>query len=237
LTTAPERSASGRVPEPLSTVVRVQYRVAMSRSVICVSHEQGAGGRALAKAVAEELSYRLVDEEVMAHAADIEGVSVEELVDVEQRKSFFSRLMIDFGRSGAPAAYGAMAVPPGTLAAMRSPDQLRSAITTAIEEIAASGRVVIASHAASHLLSGDHVLRVLVVAPTDVRVARMAELQDLDQNTAADQVAKSDAGRRDYLKRFYNVDRESPDQYDLVVNTAGIDPSVLTSLIVEAAQH
>ena len=32
-------------------------------------------------------------------------------------------------------------------------------------------------------------------------------------------VKDSDAGRRDYLKRFYSVDRESPTDYDLVVNT------------------
>jgi len=207
----------------------------MTRSVICVSHESGAGGRALAEAVAAQLGYRFVDEEVMAHAAEIEGIPVGELVDVEKRKSFFSRLMIDFGRSGV-AEYGIPAVPPGALAAMRSSDQLRSAITTAIEDIASSGRVVIASHAASHALTGNHVLRVLVVSPTDVRVARMAELLDLDIDAASDQVAKADAGRRDYLKRFYRITGESPVHYDLVVNTSGIDPDALTSLIVQAAQ-
>ena len=208
----------------------------MTRSVICVSHETGAGGRAFAKAVAEQLGYRFVDEEVMAHAAEIEGVSVGELVDVEKRKSFFSRLMTDFGQSGA-GLYGMPVVPPGTMAAMRSSDQLRSAITTAIEEIAKSGRVVIASHAASHVLRGDDVLRVLVVAPIDTRIARMAELQNIDRNEASAQVSKADGNRRDYLKRFYGIDQESPAQYDLVVNTGSIDPDALTSLVVEAAQH
>jgi cytidylate kinase len=208
----------------------------MTRSVICVSHESGAGGRALAKAVAEHLGYRFADEEVMAHAAEIEGVSVEELVDVEKRKSFFSRLMTDFGQSGA-SMYGMPAVPPGTMAAMRSSDQLRSAITAAIEEIATSGRVVIASHAASHVLRGHDVLRVLVVAPIDTRITRMAELQNIDRNEASKQISKADGNRRDYLKRFYGIDRESPAQYDLVVNTGSIDPDALTSLVVEAAQH
>ena len=189
----------------------------------------------MAKAVAAQLGYRFVDEEVIAHAAETEGVPVGELVDVEKRKSFLSRLMVDFGRSGA-VVYGVPPVPPGALAAMRSSDQLRSAITTAIEEIASSGRVVIASHAASFALTGDDVLRVLVVSPIDVRVARMAELQGLDGDAASDQVSKADANRRDYLKRFYGIDRESPAHYDLVVNTGGIDPEALTSLIVQAAQ-
>lgn len=32
-------------------------------------------------------------------------------------------------------------------------------------------------------------------------------------------ITDADAGRRDYLKRFFGVDRESPTDYDLVINT------------------
>ena len=105
----------------------------MTRSVICVSHQAGAGGRELATAVAESLGYRYVDEEVMAHAAEIERVPVEELVDVERRKSFFSRLMIDFGRSGG-AMYGAVGVPAELVTGLATPDRLRNAIRAAIEQ-------------------------------------------------------------------------------------------------------
>jgi cytidylate kinase len=202
--------------------------------VICVSHQAGAGGRELATAVAERLGYRFVDEEVMAHAAATERVTVEELADVERRKSFFSRLMIDFGHSGT-AMYGGAGMPAEVMAGLATPDKLRGAIRTAIEEIAAAGRVVIVSHAASHALSGGHVLRVLVVAPDDVRRGRVAATGE-DDKQAAKRLAAEDAGRSDYLKRFYGIDHESPDQYDLVVNTGRIAPTDFVPLVVSAAE-
>lgn len=207
----------------------------MTRSVICVSHEPGAAGRELAAAVAEQLGYRYVDEEVVARAAAAEHVTVEELADVERRRSFLSRLMVDFGRTGG-AMYGAVGVPVDVVAGPPTPDRLRAAIRNAIEEIAGAGRVVIVSHAASHALAGDHVLRVLVVAPDDVRVERLAEAGGGDHKSAAKRLAEHDAARRDYLKRFYDIDREAPDHYDLVVNTGRIDPASLVPVVAGAAQ-
>lgn len=209
------------------------YGAAMTRSVICVSHEPGAGGRELARMVAETLGYRYVDEEIMAKAAADEGVTVEELADVERRKSFFSRLMTDFGQSGA-GMYGPTIIPPEVV--LRTPDSLRSAITTAIEDLASQGKTVIVSHAASHALSGDHVLRVLVVAPDGVRCSRIAIDLELDERDAAKQMADGDAGRRDYLKRFYRIDREAADQYDIVVNTGSLALEALAKLVVAAAE-
>lgn len=204
----------------------------MTRSVICVSHQSGAGGRELATAVAERLGYRYVDEEVMAHAAETERVPVEELADVERRKSFFSRLMVDFGRSGG-AMYGAVGVPAELVVGLPTPERLQGAIRNAIEDIASAGRVVIVSHAASHALVGDHVLRVLVVAPENVRAARLAESDGGEHPERV--VAQHDAGRRDYLKRFYGISHEGPEQYDIVVNTGRIDPIAFADLVVSAA--
>lgn len=207
----------------------------MTRSVICISHETGAGGPGLARALAERLRYRYVDEEVLARAAEAERVSIAEIVDVERRKSFFARLITDFGRSGGPM-YHPAAIPAEWTAGVPTSDQLRGAIRGAIEDLATEGRVVITSHAASHALVGDHVLRVLVVAPSDARAAAIAEAGGMDLPAARKRIADDDAGRRDYLKRFYDVERESPVQYDLVVNTGGLDQAALLTLLVSAVE-
>lgn len=204
----------------------------MPRSVICVSHESGAGGQELAIGVAERLGYRIVDEEVVAHAANREQVTVEQLADVERRKSFFTRAMTDFGTSGA-AWFGAGSVPPELLS-IPTPRQLRAAIRTAIEDIAGGGEVVIVSHAASHALVGDHVLRVLVVAPAAVRASRLAE-GGLSGKSLDKAVADEDAGRRAYLKDFYGIDHETAHDYDLVVNTGSIAPAAFVDVVVAAA--
>ena len=47
----------------------------------------------------------------------------------------------------------------------------------------------------------------------------------------------SDAGRRDYLKRFYDVGEELPPTYDLVVNTDALSVELAAELVVRAASR
>jgi cytidylate kinase len=48
-------------------------------------------------------------------------------------------------------------------------------------------------------------------------------------------VKDSDAGRRDYLRRFYNVDNELPTHYDLIVNTDVLSVDQAAELVSQAA--
>ena len=59
--------------------------------------------------------------------------------------------------------------------------------------------------------------------------------EGLDEARAARAVKDSDAGRRDYLKRFYDVDEESPTHYDLVVNTDVLSIEQAAELVSKAA--
>jgi cytidylate kinase len=50
-------------------------------------------------------------------------------------------------------------------------------------------------------------------------------------------VKDSDTGRRDYLRRFYDVDEELPTQYDLVVNTDVLSLEQAADLVAKAASR
>jgi cytidylate kinase len=66
-------------------------------------------------------------------------------------------------------------------------------------------------------------------------VTRIIANGGLDQALAARVVKDSDAGRRDYLRRFYDVDEELPTQYDLVVNTDVLSLEQAADLVAKAA--
>jgi cytidylate kinase len=92
-------------------------------------------------------------------------------------------------------------------------EDLRVLIRDAIEQTAARGDVVIVAHAASQVVPrGPAALRVFVTASRATRAERLGD-------EGARRVKDEDAARRDYLKRFYGVDEESPTHYDLVINT------------------
>jgi cytidylate kinase len=110
-------------------------------------------------------------------------------------------------------------------------------IRSVLEESAHRGDAVIVAHAASlALASHADVLRVLVTASPQARAQRLAEARGVSQAEAEKLVARGDAGRADYLKRFYGVSAESPTQYDLTLNTDRIGLGDAAALIVSAAR-
>ena len=212
----------------------------MTQRVICIARIQGAGGDDIGRMVADGLGYRLVDEEIVQRAAESEGIAVEELFEVERRRSVIDRLLESLALAGSSDAYMvgvAPSVPP--LTAMIDPRSLRALIQRSIHETAdgGGGGVVIVSHAASYALAGrPDVLRVLVTASPATRLARIAEANGLDDKRATKAMESDDAGRADYLKKFYDVSQESPSHYDLVLNSDSLSADVISSIVTMAAR-
>jgi cytidylate kinase len=202
--------------------------------VVCISHATGAQGEEVGRLVAESLGFLYIDDAIVVHAAVEGGIDPAEVADEERRKSLVSRLLAGMAQSGE-----AWALVSGDTAhageALRS-DEIRALVREAIVQTAARGDVVIVAHGASHAVSREHeALRVLVTASPETRAARVAALEGLDPARAARDVKCSDAARRDYLSRFYQLGDESPTQYDLVINTDALSVEQAAGLISQLA--
>ena len=116
------------------------------------------------------------------------------------------------------------------------PADIRDLIRETVVQTAGRGHVVIVAHAASFALEpGPGTLRVLVTGSAAVRAKRIATSEGLEGAAAERTVKDSDAGRRDYLKRFYSVDSESPTDYDLIVNTDHVSVERGAEIVLRAA--
>lgn len=201
----------------------------MTYNVVCLSSTDGAGAAEVARLVSQALGYRLIDEEIVASAAVEAGVEQEVVGDVERRKSVLGRLIEGL------AAGGVISAPPELMPP--ASDALRNAIRTAIDDVASQGQVVLVAHAASFALAGrDDVLRVLVTASDDTRRERIAAERGVDHAQAGNLLKRSDAGRSDYLKRFYGIGEEKPNHYDLVVNTDKFTADEVARVIIGVVQ-
>ena len=202
---------------------------------MCISRTLGAGGEDLGRVVAERLGFRYVDEEIVALAAEREGLDAADVASAEQRQSWLVRFLTGLGQGGDPELVALGGFAPSGESSLGASEHYPELIKDAIRHTANQGNAVIVAHAASHLLAGEEgVLRVLVTAPPEARSRRLAEVRGVAEKEATKLVADSDAGRADYLRRFYDVDRELPTQYDLVVNTEGIDAARGAALVVAA---
>ena len=205
----------------------------MACKVVCISRASGAGGEEVGRLVAERLGFACVDEEVVARAAARGGVEPRAVADEERRKSRAARVLEALALSGN---IGVGTVPESAGGEEPSSEEIRTLIRETIEHMAAQGNVVIVAHAASHALPGrPDVLRVLVTASPEVRAKRIGDSDGVDRAAAVRAVKESDAARRDYLRRFYDLKEETPTQYDLVLNTDFVSVDQAVQLIAAAS--
>jgi cytidylate kinase len=210
----------------------------MPRTLICVSHCDGSEGDEVARLVAGQLGLRYVDEEIISAAAKRAGAAPQLVADAEQRQPLLRRVLDELGATGAAATVAIGGFPPPVPNEPPPPrgDQLRRFIADAIEAVAAQGHVVIGAHAASFALGARaDLLRVFVTAPAATRARRIARQRGIEATEAEHRVREADKTRADYLRRFYDIDRETPTQYDLVVNTDLLSPDEAASIVVCAA--
>jgi cytidylate kinase len=226
-----------RHPVPrLTSTTRLSSVASVGCSVICVSHATASGGDEIGKQVAEKLGYLYVDEEIVARAAAQGGLKPQDIADEERRKSFANRFLNTLAEGGGDA--WTFSTPIATSMEGMRPADIRDLIRETVVQTAVRGNVVIVAHAASFALEpGPRTLRVLVTASPAIRAKRVAAAEGLDDAHAERTIKESDAGRQDYLKRFYAVARESPTDYDLVVNTDHLSFEQGAEIVLRAADR
>ena len=80
-------------------------------------------------------------------------------------------------------------------------------------------------------------LRVLVTASEKTRCERLRRDGGLlDEEDSAKAVRESDRARTRYLRELYDVRREEPTHYDLVINTDLLTPAAAAACVVAAAK-
>jgi cytidylate kinase len=207
----------------------------MPTQVVTLSHATGAGGDTIGRSVAQQLDFRYLDEEIIELAAQKEGLDVAVVADAERRKSFLERLFAGLAEPDASIASVVMLTPE---VVMTRGESVRPVIVEAIHAVAGRGQAVIVSHAASIPLAGrPDVLRVLVTASADTRAQRVVRDGRSEASDAARFIRDNDAGRADYFRRFYGIDRELSTHYDLVINTDVLSAEEAADIVVAAARR
>jgi len=189
--------------------------------IVTISRAYGAGALAVARALAQQLDYRLVDEQLPVVAATRLGTSAEVVETVAERPRGFGERVLEQLGGGVPET----AQPPANDPV---PAQTREAIEEAVREEAAEGDAVIVGRMGGAILAGRaDLLRVFVHAPLAWRVAHVVESLHVSEAAARAEIARIDEARRTYAREGYRVHWGDPRNYDLVVDTSrfGVDGS------------
>jgi cytidylate kinase len=184
---------------------------------VAISRETGAGGAEVARQVADKLGWQLVDRDLLNYMADHYKLPKDMLAFVDERTSNWLHEV--FGK------------------------WLDNRVVTQSEYVRHLGRVVLLAvrHTSSvfvgrgvqFLLPRARGIAIRMIAPLPQRIERTMQVQQLDRDAAKKHVADSDAGRRDFVQRYFHREVEDPSLYDLVINGEFLDYGEAADLIVD----
>jgi len=98
--------------------------------------------------------------------------------------------------------------------------EYRYHLSRVVGALAHHGGAVILGRAAHLILGPGEALRVLVVAPLDVRVRTVAERERIDEREARRRIVSVEADRKAFHMKHFHAEFADPATFDLVVNTA-----------------
>lgn len=176
-------------------------------TAITISRQAGSHGARIARGVAKELGWEFADKSTINRVIGQYGlVRLNDLYDEVPR---LSELFND----------------DSTLTIEMMNDTIRA--------IAARGNVVLLGRGAFVVLKDvADVLNVLIQAPLETRIERIADREKIDAQAAAEWVKRDDKMRRRFTRLYYGANWAKPENYDLVVDTGELSDAEAIELIV-----
>jgi cytidylate kinase len=187
------------------------------------------------KEVADRLHVDYVDRQVIARvAARLHRKEQEVLAKETPPSSLFGRIVEALEQGSAYGDGLAGAYLPVSQIPLGDASYLQ-ALESVTRELARTDSIVIQGLGSQFILK-DHpgALHIFIVAPMKVRIDRVMKEFKLDRDAAALEIGRFDGSRREFVKRYFRADVESPEGYSLVVNTERFDVGAAATLIVDA---
>lgn len=172
-------------------------------AVVTISRQEGSLGDEIGRALAERLDYRFLDNSMVVLEARKYGGDIEPgAPEIEEKQPTFWERLNEERR--------------------RHTIMLRCAVYGVARE---DNAVIVGLGGVSLLRNLNHVLKILTVAPQDIRIERVCQRGtrdrpgSVDHDQAVDIIRRSDRQRHGYLRYMFNVEWLDSQIHDLVLNT------------------
>jgi cytidylate kinase len=183
---------------------RQERRHEVRKPVLTVSRQHGAGGAEVVSTLAKEMGLDVFDREILHQIAESTHLS-EQVVSALDDKG--QELLTDWLAGFASHNY-------------LSSVEYRYQLARVVGAVAQHGGAIILGRGAHLILGQGQALRVLVVAPLEVRVRTLMRREGLAEREARRQIQVVEADRKAFLMKHFHTGFEDPTSFDLVVNTA-----------------
>jgi cytidylate kinase len=182
-------------------------------AIITVSRQLYSFGDEIAKKVADDLGYDLIDKEKIGEALAMLGLPATELERFDEKK---------------PSIWASLA---------SQHNRFSYLMKAAIYDFAQNNETLILGRGAQILLKDlPGTLHVRVVAPLKVRLGRIMEHEGYDEKNGERVLRQGDRDSSGYIRSFFNADWNDPDYYDLLINTKTISIDTAAGMMMNAVR-
>lgn len=191
-------------------------------SVITISRMFGSGGSEIARLVAENLGWQLLDNAFVERVAARLHATPAVVEAIEEKAPSLAE------RIANALAYGSQEMLSAPMHAPLPPSEERVLEVTrsVIDDAVARGPVVLVGRGAQmRLASREDAVHVLCTAPREAAIARVMQRERLAHDEAGRRVDEENQRRTKFVKRYWNRSWLDASNYHLCVNTAwtGLD--------------
>jgi CMP/dCMP kinase len=207
----------------------------MAPPVITITRQYASGGSEVARLVAAQLQWEVIDNEFVDQVARRAGVPPDE---VAQRDERAPGLLERLARTLADASPELFVAPGGVPPVAQDEAAIVQLTERVIAEAAAHGRIVLVGRGAQAVLAQrPDALHVYVVASKPWRVRLATERLGVKPTEADRVVDETDRQRDQYVKTYYRRHRQDFTNYDLIVNTERLGVEGAAGLVVSEARR
>ena len=183
---------------------------------ICFSRKIGAGALEIADLLAEKIYYRVVDRELLEHMA---------------KDKDLSRKTVEFFDERYPGKMSELASMLFGEKSFIMSEYVKNLIR-AVFTFANMGSSIFVGRGAHLILPRDRVLAVRIICSNEYRIARLADMFDVEETEAEKLLHQIDQEQRSFFKKAFGRKDASPYEFDLVINSDFItDPDGAAEVI------
>lgn len=197
----------------------------MSKRIITINRMYGSGGRAIGKALAEELEIGFYDKELIEIAARDKNIPFGDLADVDEKRPGAWNFPVNHE---IQISQDYRAIPMN--------DVLFELQRDIILSLSDKEDCVIVGRCANHILQ-DRTLSVFIYAPFETRVKNVMERLDREEKSARKLVKRMDKERRSYYEFFTDEKWLDMGQYDLCIDSSRFTTEEIVKILKEAYER
>ena len=171
--------------------------------VITMSREFGAGGESVGRGVADALGFSYWDHELIARGAQESGTMEHVLTALDEH---VQSPVTDYVESMV-------------VGLEYSQEEYWRTLVRVVSEVAHRGSAVLIGRASHLIVDPERALRVRVVCPLHVRVARFMTDEGVSETVAGRRIHSGQKELSTFVRHHFGRDVAAPEDFDVVVNT------------------